>query len=138
MKKHILFLLFGLFVSFLGNAQTDSISKTVSKDTSKVFLVVEGMPEFPGGMEAYMQWISSALKYPKSAKKNNVQGRVFASFVVEKDGSISDLQIVKSVDEILSKEAIRVLKTMPKWKAGTQNGENVRVKYTLPLVFTLQ
>lgn len=104
----------------------------------KVFDVVEQMPEFPGGMAALMKYLSSHIKYPVVAEENGIQGRVIVTFVVEKNGSITDIQVVKSVDPSLDKEAIRVCKSMPKWIPGKQNGSSVRVKFTLPVTFRLQ
>ena len=103
----------------------------------KPFDVVEQMPEFPGGQEALMQFLRQEVKYPKEASKDGVQGRVVVQFVVEKDGSISEVEVVKKVNEHLDAEAIRVVNAMPKWKPGKQKGENVRVKYTLPISFRL-
>ena len=103
----------------------------------KPFDVVEQMPEFPGGQEALMQFLRQEVKYPKEAFKDGVQGRVVVQFVVEKDGSISEVEVVKKVNEHLDAEAVRVVNAMPKWKPGKQKGENVRVKYTLPISFRL-
>ena len=104
----------------------------------KVFDVVEEMPSFPGGQGALMQYLASNIKYPVVAQENGVQGRVIVSFVVERDGSISDVKVARSVDPSLDREAQRVVKSMPKWKPGKQNGSAVRVKYTVPVVFRLQ
>lgn len=103
----------------------------------KPFDVVEQMPEFPGGQEALMKFLSESVKYPKEASKDGIQGRVVVQFVVEKDGSISEVEVVKKVNEHLDAEAVRVVNAMPKWKPGKQKGENVRVKYTLPISFRL-
>ncbi|MBR4566075.1 MAG: energy transducer TonB [Prevotella sp.] len=103
----------------------------------KVFEVVEQMPEFPGGYTAMMSWLNRNIRYPSIAEKNGIQGRVVCTFVVERDGSITDIQVARSVDPSLDKEAIRVLKLMPKWSPGRQNGAPVRVKYTVPLTFSL-
>ncbi len=107
-------------------------------EETKVFDVVEQMPSFPGGPAALMQFLSSNIKYPVVAEENGVQGRVVCTFVVEKDGSITDVKVVKSVDPSLDKEAMRVVKSMPKWIPGKQNGSAVRVKYTVPVTFRLQ
>lgn len=104
----------------------------------EVFMVVEKMPEFPGGMGELMKWLSKNIKYPAIAQENGVQGRVVVQFVVNKDGSIVDPQVIKSVDPYLDKEALRVVKAMPKWSPGEQRGKPVRVKYTLPVMFRLQ
>ena len=110
----------------------------VKEEETKVFDVVEQMPSFPGGPSALMQYLNSNIKYPVVAEENGVQGRVVCTFVVEKDGSITDVRVVKSVDPSLDKEAMRVVKGMPKWIPGKQNGSAVRVKYTVPVTFRLQ
>ena len=106
--------------------------------STKVFDVVEEMPSFPGGQGALMSYLASNIKYPVVAQENGVQGRVIVSFVVERDGSISDVRVARSVDPSLDREAQRVVKSMPRWKPGKQNGSAVRVKYTVPVVFRLQ
>ena len=106
------------------------------EEDTKIFDVVEQMPSFPGGN--VMAWLSQNLKYPVIAAENGVQGRVVVQFVVEKDGSVTDVHAVKKVDPSLDKEAQRVVKSMPKWIPGKQNGSAVRVKYTLPVTFKLQ
>jgi len=108
------------------------------EEENKVFDVVEQMPSFPGGMGALMSWLSQNMKYPPIAAENGVQGRVIVQFVVEKDGSITDVRVAKSVDPSLDKEAARVVKAMPHWIHGKQNGSAVRVKYTVPVTFKLQ
>ena len=105
---------------------------------TKVFDVVEEMPSFPGGQGALMSYLASNIKYPVVAQENGGQGRVIVSFVVERDGSISDVRVARSVDPSLDREAQRVVKSMPRWKPGKQNGSAVRVKYTVPVVFRLQ
>ncbi|MBR4566122.1 MAG: energy transducer TonB [Prevotella sp.] len=107
------------------------------EEETKVFDVVEQMPEFPGGAAALMKWLSDNIKYPSIAEENGIQGRVVCTFVVERDGSVTDIQVARSVDPSLDKEAIRVLKKMPKWIPGKQNGSAVRVKYTVPVTFRL-
>jgi protein TonB len=104
-----------------------------------VFVVVESMPEFPGGQAALFKYLSDNVKYPMIAQENGIQGRVICQFVVNKDGSIVDVEVVRSGgDPSLDKEAIRVIKSMPKWKPGKQRGKAVRVKYTVPVNFKLQ
>ncbi|MDE7375041.1 MAG: energy transducer TonB [Odoribacter sp.] len=100
-----------------------------------IFMVVEDMPQFPGGNVT--KWISKNVKYPQLAQENGIQGKVFIKFVIEKDGSITDVQVSRGVDASLDKEAIRVIKAMPKWKPGKQRGKAVRVSYTLPINFQL-
>ena len=106
--------------------------------SNKVFDVVEEMPHFPGGAAALQAFLSSNTKYPVVAQENGVQGRVIVSFVVERDGSITDVRVVRSVDPSLDREASRVVRSMPIWSPGKQNGSAVRVKYTVPVVFRLQ
>ena len=101
------------------------------------FDVVEKMPQFPGGAPELMKFLSMTVKYPEAAEKAGTQGRVIATFVVEKDGSISDARVVKSVSKELDEEALRVINAMPKWTPGMQSGKNVRVKYTIPISFRL-
>ncbi len=108
------------------------------EEETKVFEVVEQMPQFPGGDAALMQFLSSHIKYPVVAEENGIQGRVVCTFVVERNGSITDVKVVKSVDPSLDKEAVRVIKSMPNWIPGKQNGSAVRVKYTVPVTFRLQ
>ena len=107
-------------------------------EETKVFDVVEEMPQFPGGQAALLEYLAKNIKYPVVAEENGVQGRVIVTFVVERDGSITDVKVVKSVDPSLDKEAARVVKSMPKWQPGKQNGSAVRVKYTVPVTFKLQ
>ena len=106
--------------------------------TNKIYDVVEEMPQFPGGPSALFEYLSTNIKYPVVAEENGVQGRVIATFIVERDGSITDVKVVKSVDPSLDKEAQRVVKSMPHWIPGKQNGSAVRVKYTVPVTFRLQ
>ena len=108
------------------------------EEDNKVFDVVEQQPAFPGGQGALLQWLSQNIHYPAVAEENGIQGRVVVSFVVEKDGSISNVQVVRGVDPSLDKEAARVVKAMPKWTPGKQNGQAVRVKYNVPVTFKLQ
>ena len=102
-----------------------------------VFMVVEEMPEFPGGTMALLEYLRSNIKYPKECRDNNIQGRVLVSIIVGKDGKITNPEIVQGVDPALDAEAIKVVAAMPEWKPGTQNGEKVRVQYTIPINFRL-
>ena len=101
---------------------------------AQIFQVVEDMPAFPGNVT---KWISKNVKYPVLAMENGIQGKVFVQFVIEKDGSITDVKVSRGVDASLDKEAVRVVKAMPKWKPGKQRGKPVRVSYTLPIFFQL-
>ena len=103
---------------------------------SEVFAVVEEMPKCPGGN--VQKWISKHIKYPMIAQENNIQGKVFVQFVIEKDGSVSNVKVTRSVDPSLDKEAIRVIQSMPKWTPGKQRQKPVRVSFTVPINFQLQ
>jgi TonB family protein len=105
--------------------------------TEEIFVVVEEQPEYPGGLEAMMKFLSESIVYPDEAKAKGIQGRVICNFVVMKDGSIDDVNVVRGVDPLLDAEAVRVLKSMPAWKPGKQRGQAVNVRYTLPLEFRL-
>ena len=119
-----------LFFSF-----TTSTAQTKKNDM--VFDVVEVMPQYPGGQIAMLKYIMENMKYPEQAMKEGIQGRVAVRFIVEKDGSISDVKPVLSVHPLLNKEAVRVVKSMPKWSPGKQNGKPVRVRFNLPVMFKL-
>ena len=121
-----------------GPVATGPVVVEEASDEGEIFQVVEQMPEFPGGMQALMTYLSKNIKYPSVAQDNGIQGRVLVSFVVNKDGSIVDPEVIKSVDAALDKEAMRVIKAMPKWNPGKQRGKPVRVKYTVPVLFRLQ
>ena len=114
------------------------VEEEEEESAQQIFTVVEEMPEFPGGQGALLQYLSKSIKYPVIAQENGIQGRVSCSFVVEKDGSVTDVQVLRGVDPSLDKEAIRVITAMPKWKPGKQRGKPVRVKYTVPVTFRLQ
>lgn len=107
-------------------------------DSEACFTVVEESPEFPGGTDSLMAFIKKNLRYPELLAESSILGRVTLSFVVEKDGSITDIQEMRSPSEYLTEEAIRVVKLMPKWKPGKQRGQAVRVKYMLPITFRLE
>lgn len=115
-----------------------STQEEEEEEDTQVFFIVEDMPEFPGGEMALRQFIANAIKYPVIAQENGIQGRVYVTFVVDKDGSISDARIARGVDPSLDKEALRVVNTLPKWKPGKQRGKPVRVSYTVPINFVLQ
>ena len=104
----------------------------------EVFTVVEENPEFPGGMKGLANWLRKNIKYPTIARENGIQGAVTVRFVVWKDGTIKDVQLMRGVDASLDKEAIRLVKAMPKWKPGKQRGRNVSTSFFLPITFKLQ
>ena len=104
----------------------------------QIFVAVEQPAEFPGGMAALMRWLNNNMRYPEAAQQNDIQGRVIVNFVVEKDGSIANVKIAKGVDKDLDREALRVVKKMPKWQPGKNNGVAVRSYFNLPVTFRLQ
>ena len=112
--------------------------KEEEAEEQQVFFIVEDMPEFPGGELALRKYIANAIKYPVIAQENGIQGKVYVTFVVGKDGSIQDARVARGVDPSLDKEALRVVNTLPKWKPGKQRGQPVRVSYTVPINFVLQ
>lgn len=123
-----------------GKVEVKYIASTVEEEPEEqvIFEVVENMPEFPGGMSELMQYFSKNIKYPTIAQENGTQGRVIVQFVVNRDGSIVDPVVVRSIDPYLDREALRVIMAMPKWKPGMQRGKSVRVKFTVPVQFRLQ
>ena len=130
MKQVLLFIF--LFCTLGVSAQSNTTSRT-----ERLFDVVEEMPMFPGGNAALMDFLANNIKYPQVAEENGIQGRVVLTFTVEPDGSLTEVKVVRGVDIALDKEAIRVVKSMPKWIPGKQKGSAVRVKYTLPVTFRL-
>ena len=133
MKKLILMLLMAVCCLMTANAQKTVISQT----NQKVFDTVEQMPEYSGGMQAMIEFLQTNMKYPEDAEKQKVEGRVMVQFVVETDGSVSDVHVAKQVFPSLDAEAIRVVQAMPKWTPGKEKGKVVRVKYNLPIVFRM-
>ena len=115
-----------------------ALYKEGTSPNKDIYDQVETMPEFPGGVEKLMEYVAMNVRYPKDAEEKSIQGRVIATFVIEKDGSITGAKIVRSIDPALDAEALRVINGMPNWKPGTQKGEPVRVKYTIPISFRLQ
>ncbi len=115
-----------------------SAKEEVEEEEAQVFFIVEDMPEFPGGEMALRTYIANAIKYPVIAQENGIQGKVYVTFVVGKDGSVSNASIARGVDPSIDKEALRVINTLPKWKPGKQRGKPVNVSYTVPINFQLQ
>jgi TonB family protein len=113
------------------------IPKSLNSD-EQIFFIVEEMPEFPGGETALRQFIAGAVKYPADAVKKGIQGKVYVTFVVSKDGSVADAKIARGVDPTLDAEALRVVNSLPEWIPGKQRGETVNVSYTVPINFKLQ
>jgi protein TonB len=110
---------------------------TSSGSNSKIFTAVEQAPSFPGGIEEFYKFLQTNIRYPAKAFENNVQGKVFLTFVVEKDGSLTDIKVVRGIGSGCDEEARRVFTISPKWKPGIQNGRPVRVQYTMPISFSL-
>lgn len=131
MKKLILLVAVAIFCGTSAMAQTDEVDDAV-------FVVVEKSPEFPGGDDSLYAFIGRNIKYPEAAKKNKIEGRVFVTFVIEKDGQVSNAKILRDIGGGCGEEAIRVVKNMPKWKPGTQRGNPVRVQFNLPIMFQLE
>ena len=134
MKKMILLSMMAVLGLMTANAQ----KTVVSQSNQSVYDQVEQMPEFPGGMPAMIEFLQTNLKYPEDAIKQQVGGRVMVMFVVETDGTLSNVRVARKVFPSLDSEAVRVVKTMPKWKPGKEKGRPVRVNFTLPVVFSLK
>ena len=117
---------------------TDTVKANTNSVSAPIFDVVDEMPQFPGGHNALLEFLTKNIKYPKSAEKEGIQGRVIVTFVVDKDGTINNQKVVKSVHPALDAEALRIVGSMPKWVPGKQNGQPVAVKYTIPISFRIQ
>lgn len=133
-RFNISFKLLGYNDSYI-DQKTEKGLNDSAKWEGRIYEVVEQMPSFPGGQGALMQYLARNIKYPVTAKEDGVQGRVVVSFVVERDGSITDVQVVRSVDPTLDHEVQRVVRSMPKWIPGKQKGQAVRVRYNIPVSF---
>lgn len=134
MKKSLFLLLLLLVPIAMLNAQPISDSTDTE---SEVFVVVEVSPQYPGGLDALMVFLSTNIVYPKEAMDNGFQGTVYVSFIVEKDGSISTVKVLRGVHPLLDDEAVRVVNMMPNWSPGLQRGKPVRVQFNLPIRFIL-
>ena len=130
MKKLIVMLVLAVLCSGYAMAQIVVVDE-------EIFLVVENEPEFPGGSDSLYAYIARNIKYPETAKKEKIEGRVFVTFVIEKDGQVSSAKILRDIGGGCGEEAIRVVKSMPKWKPGTQRGNPVRFQFNLPVSFML-
>ena len=155
MKRTALLFALGLLASVLVNAQVIvdhdhldvavisgeddwvEILEVTEPDENSIFQVVETQPEFPGGIAELMKYLQKNMRYPKVCKEQGLQGRVIVQFVVNTDSTISDVNVIKPVNPHFDKEALRVVKAMPKWKPGPQRGKPVRVRFTLPVTFRL-
>lgn len=127
--------LFMLFAEIVVTAKTHT---NMSADGDDVYIIVEQMPIFPGGDEALRNFVTNNVQYPEEAHKNGISGRVFICFVVGKDGSVQDVKVARSINPLLDAEAIRVVKSMPKWTPGQHRGKPVKVSYTIPINFSLK
>ena len=134
MKKFIIMALMAVFGLITVSAQ----KTVVAQKNQKVFDIVEQMPEYPGGQAALFEYLSKNIKYPADAEKKKVEGKVFVTFVVDTDGKITDVSLMRKVFPSLDAEAIRVISAMPNWIPGKQKGQVVRVKYTVPIIFRLK
>jgi len=114
------------------------VTEEKEKVEEEIFVVVENMPEFPGGELAMRKYINSAIKYPSLAQENGIQGKVFVNFVVDKEGNVTNAKVFRGVDPSIDKEALRVIMSLPRWKPGMQRGKAVRVSFTVPISFQLQ
>ena len=119
------------------DTESDEDLEIVEEDDEEFFMVVENMPDFPGGDVGLMKYIQKNVKYPAIAKEYNIQGKVFIQFIVDKSGSVTNVKVVRGVDKNLDAEAVRVIKSLPKYKPGKQRGKPVRVMFTVPINFTL-
>lgn len=140
-KMNFLLVGFLLLCPFLLSAQTKDSTLKTSTTTSygiDIFDIIEENPEFPGGEEARQKFLSENIIYPQVAIESNIEGEVVVEFIIEPDGSITNVKINRSVDPSLDAEALRVAKMMPKWKPGKQEGEAVRCQYTMPIIFMLK
>lgn len=148
MKIYILFALM-VFIPIFSKAQNDANNKLYNEmlkdsviysliDSIPVHTLVDSMPDFPGGCERMMNFLSKNLKYPKEATENGIQGTVYVRFIVTQSGSIKEATILKGVKPCLNNEALRVIRLMPKWKSGILNGKPVNVYFTVPVKFVLQ
>ena len=121
------------------NTEETSIAEVTTSNTEEVYSTADEMPEFPGGMGELMTYLGSNIQYPSKAKENHWEGRAVCQFVIEKDGSISNAEIIRSSGfQLLDIEAMRAILNMPNWTSGKQNGDSVRVKFALPITFKLQ
>ncbi len=136
MKKILLITLL-LPITFM--VMSANLQESVPLEKSEeVFFSVDKMPEFPGGMAAMQNYLATNVQYPLEAQEKGIQGRVICQFIINTDGTVSDVKVMRNVDKLLEAEAIRVIENMPKWNPGIKDNKIVRVKYTLPITFRLQ
>ena len=136
MRRLLLLLLIGIVIPSFFYAQDKQNGNAVQgKDAEYAFEQLEVKPEYPNGNEGLGKYLSENIKYPKKALKNGVSGKVFVQFVIDKTGKVTNVVAVRGVEKSLDKEAVRVIKSMPKWKPGMKDGQPVKVKYTIPINF---
>lgn len=131
MRKLTVFI-FVIIIPFITFSQNGNEQDTIPK-----FIVVEVMPEYPGGTEAMLKYISENLHYPQYAKEHNIEGKVFVNFIVDETGKVTKVKVVKNVEPSLDAEAVRVIESLPLWKPGFHKGKPVRVQFTIPINFEL-
>ena len=125
-------------LAILFTVNTTAMAQNKKAANDKVYEKAEVMPEFPGGEQAMINFVAKNVTYPKEAMEKEISGRVLVGFIVEKDGSITETEVVKGIGGGCDEEAVRVVKAMPKWKPGKQKGKPVRVHFLLPITFKLQ
>ncbi|PKO97844.1 MAG: hypothetical protein CVU14_09205 [Bacteroidetes bacterium HGW-Bacteroidetes-9] len=118
-------------------SRVKSTSDEAEADEQEIFTVVEESPQYPGGEEARVKFLQDNLRYPDKAREDGIQGTVYISFVVETDGAITDIRVLRGIGSGCDEEAVRAIKKMPRWIAGKQRGKPVRVQFNMPIVFTL-
>jgi protein TonB len=143
MRKRLINLLIIILISIAGSvtAQEEIVTETPNNETvndsGDVFVFVEVTPKYPGGVEARLKYLRDNITYPKTAKESGIQGTVYITFVVEKDGSITNVKVLRGIGGGCDEEAVRVIKNMPKWKPGMQRGKAVRTQFNIPIRFVL-
>jgi len=139
--KRVLIIILLIFITIISFSQevidTTKLGMDNEDNTVFQFAVIEDKPEFPGGQKALLDYIAKNVIYPEKAKENGVKGRVFVQFVIEKDGTVSNVKVASKVDPYLDKEAVRVVKSMPTWKPGKYKGKLISVQYLVPITFNL-
>lgn len=126
-----------MLLTFVGSISFAQKIESEGEIEDYVFVIVEEMPEFPGGKDSLYKFLGANIVYPNKAKKDGIEGKVYVNFTIEKDGTINKVKVLRSVHPLLDEEAIRVVESFPKWKPGKQKGKTVRVSYNLPLNFVL-
>lgn len=137
--KFTLLLFTGLMFCLRVSANHESVTTdTMRTDTEKVLTLVEVMPEFPGGVDGLMTYLKSTIKYPKAARKKNITGKVYITFVIDKTGKVKDARVLRGIDPECDAEALRAINEMPEWTPGSQDGKNVQVQFNIPIAFYLR